>query len=750
MLLGALGADVIKVEGPGERGDRQAPIPPRVRGMSALYIHQNLNKRNVVLDLSQAADRETALKLLATCDVFLNNMRATTASGLGLGYDVVARGNPRIVYCLATGYGLVGPMANMGNADPQEQAFSGWTSLQGQPGGKGEIIRQTFHIDINTSLHIAAAILEALYARERTGVGQLVDLSMHGTAIALQRTRLAEFFATGTQPPPLGSATATSVPHQAFRCQDQVWIAVGVERDQHWTALCRALEAPDLLAERRFASNGGRVRGRDELVPRLEAIFAARPHQWWLLQLRRHRVPCSPLLTFDALRYHPQVTENAYMPVLDSRWGRVHVGGPPWVLSATPATLRAGSRQGEDTATIRDSVRAVRLRERPAPKPKEDLMSGPLEGIRVVELAQGHAGPYCGQLLADAGASVVKVEPREGDYARRLGPPFHGDEGAAFVALNRNKKSAVLEGADGRRALRALLATADVVIEDRAADPAWRSVRAALARVNRSAILCTISAYGERGPLRDQPATELTIQFMTGIPPGLGRIGDPPVRVGADMTYMYAGVYAYQGVLAALYHRRRTGVAQRVAVSLLGTMMNGRGIWWTMQSDPEQWGPPHMNSMVDPPNHGIPTRTLPLQMGWVRYGREELKALLDELGADDAEQAPILAALGPARPSANEVARMWAPVTSRCTAEEVVRTFERHNGEIIVMNDLPAVVAHPQTNAIGMIATLDHPSGPLRTIGSPWRLHSTPDRPLRTAPPALGEHTREVLELAGR
>lgn len=350
MLLGQLGADVIKVESPA--GDLSRAIPPPIGGMAVLYISCNFNKRGIILDLKRARDQEIALKLAATCDVFVENMRAGAVDRLGLSYEALAAINPRLIYCSAAGFGQTGPLASEGCADPQMQAFGGWTSVQGAPGGRGEMLRYFAHLDCTTATYAAHAILVALNAREETGRGQKIELSMLEAAMALQTTRLAEFFATGRQPDRLGSAAATTVPHQAFLCQDQVSLAVGVVREGQWPALCAALDRPDLAADPRYATNAGRIEHRATLIPDLEAAFAAKPARWWELRLTEAGVPNGRFWDFEVIRTHPQVTENGHLVRAQTPWRELDSAGLPWRFSGTPGEIRPGPVPGADTADV--------------------------------------------------------------------------------------------------------------------------------------------------------------------------------------------------------------------------------------------------------------------------------------------------------------------------------------------------------------------------------------------------------------
>jgi crotonobetainyl-CoA:carnitine CoA-transferase CaiB-like acyl-CoA transferase len=352
-LLGELGADVIKVEAPG--GDALShSVPPKIKGSSVLYISGNYNKRMIELNLKNEADRATALKIVEKSDVFVNNMRPGAVERLGLGYDVVSRVNPKIVYVVACAYGRVGPMAQEAGIDPTVQAFCGWCGITGPENGRGEMFRHLAHIDLTTATIVTQAVLQGLLARERTGKGQRIEVEMLRAAMAIQTNRLAEYFATGAQPRPLGSAASTTVPHQAFECEDSRYVAAGVVNEDQWPGFCRALKLHDLISDARFVSNPLRVENRAELIPIIAARFKTKPAAWWIVRLTKEKVPNGPFLTFDELRYHPQVIANGHIVEIETpHWGKLNVDSLPWKFDRTPAgPIRAGGLPGEHTAEV--------------------------------------------------------------------------------------------------------------------------------------------------------------------------------------------------------------------------------------------------------------------------------------------------------------------------------------------------------------------------------------------------------------
>ena len=364
MQLGALGADVIHIEQPGvDPRTLGAGVPPAIDGTSIGYITWNMNKRGLFLDLKSEADRETAYRLLETCDALLVNMRPGAAERLGMGYEQVRAANPRIVYTTITGWGEVGPMRDRPGADVQCQYFTGFWSTNGARGGRPEVYRHFTQMDATTGNVAAQAVLMGLLARHRSGEGQRIHVGMLRAGMALQSARIAEHLATGELHEPLGSAGFAAAPDQAFRCRDERWIGVSATSEDEWRRLAGALEAseasglPPLAEDARFAVNRERVQHRDELVALLERAFAQLPRDYWLLRLGDAGVPCGYPLTWDVLREHAQVLENGYIrEVLTSGWGHVQTGGPPWTLERTPARWFGTPLPGEHTGEILDEL----------------------------------------------------------------------------------------------------------------------------------------------------------------------------------------------------------------------------------------------------------------------------------------------------------------------------------------------------------------------------------------------------------
>lgn len=352
--LGALGADVIHVERPDVSWESiGAGVPPTISGTSIGYIAWNFNKRGLSLDMTAPGDQATALELLKTCDVFMNNFRPGTAARLGVDYETVSQINPQIVYCAMSGWGESGPMRDDPGADTQMRYFTGYHSGTGTPDGEDEIDRFTSSIDGTTGNQAVQAILMGLLARKRTGRGQRIHVSMLRSSATLQTVRLGEFLTSGREPARLGTAAQSTAPDRAFECENERYLGISVTSEQEWQAFCTVVERPDLLDDERFRSNSDRVAHRSELDAILEPVLLAKPVNAWILKFRQAGVPHGYPMTWEEIRHHEQVLANRHIIEVETpAWGNLLTGGPPWHFSDTPARWFSPPMPGEHTEDI--------------------------------------------------------------------------------------------------------------------------------------------------------------------------------------------------------------------------------------------------------------------------------------------------------------------------------------------------------------------------------------------------------------
>ncbi len=352
MILGDMGADVIKVEDPAGGDLYRTSGHLRLGGESVNYLSTNRNKRSITLNLQTAKGREILLELADSSDVLIENFRPESAKLLGIDWDVLRQRNERLIYCSITGFGNGGPYRDRTAVDPIIQAVSGLMGMTGEEGGGP--VRLGSAVGDLYGAHLAVqGVLLALIARSTSGLGQRVELSLLDAAVFGLIPREGEFFATGTVFPRMGSGHPQFVPFQAFEAAD-AWVYVAVFHDGLWTKFCAVLGDPQLAADARYATGAGRAEHREALVAALGEIFHTRPASHWLAELDLAGVPCAPINELDAVFDDPQVRHNQIVtPMQHPTAGEVQTLRNPIQMSGSPASIRrAPPLLGEHTAEV--------------------------------------------------------------------------------------------------------------------------------------------------------------------------------------------------------------------------------------------------------------------------------------------------------------------------------------------------------------------------------------------------------------
>src|SRR2546425_9981423 len=356
MLLGDLGADVIKVEHP-VGGDPARLGAPHRGGESAPFMTVNRNQRSITVDLKTPDGLAIARRLAARADVVLENWRPGAAARLGLGYDDVRRLNPRVVYCSISGFGQTGPYASRGGFDRIAQGMAGPMSINGEEDGPPLVVPIPI-ADIGTGMFGLIGILAALAYRARTGDRQAVDAPLLQTPIAWSVYEGAAFFATGEVPSRLGQGHRTNAPYQAFRTADG-WINLGGGSQQLWRDICAVLGVEPLADDPRFATPALRVQHRKELEALPQPRFLSAPTSVWLEKLEAAGVPAGAILSYGQVFTDPHVKARAMAVEVDhARAGRTRVLGIPFKLSQTPGAVpRPAPTLGQHTDEILGELR---------------------------------------------------------------------------------------------------------------------------------------------------------------------------------------------------------------------------------------------------------------------------------------------------------------------------------------------------------------------------------------------------------
>jgi len=346
MMLGDLGADVIKVERPGVGDESRGWGPPFTGqpygpypGESAYFIAANRNKRSITVNFKEPQGREIIRRLAAISDVLVENFMTGTLDEMELGYEALHALYPRLIYCSISGYGRSGPYAKRPGYDFIIQAEGGLMSItgpeEGQPCRVGVPI-----VDITAGMFAATAILAALRARDVTGDGQLIDLSLLDTQIALLANVGSGYLVSGRPPRRQGNAHPNIMPYGAFQGRDR-WFALAAANERQWALLCDVIARPDLKVDPRFATNKDRVTHRAELEALLNSELSQHDASHWLAQLQVAGLPCGPINTVPEAFVHPQAQARSLILETDHPvTGHLDLVGFPYKFGQTPAAVR--------------------------------------------------------------------------------------------------------------------------------------------------------------------------------------------------------------------------------------------------------------------------------------------------------------------------------------------------------------------------------------------------------------------------
>jgi formyl-CoA transferase len=352
LQLADLGADVVKIENP-DGGDQTRASGPFLDGESSSFLRLNRNKRSVALDLKAPRGKEIFRGLAARADVLVENLRPGTMKDLELDYPRLSQMNPRLVYVAASGWGQDGPYAQRPGLDIMAQGMSGLMSITGEEGGRNPVKVGVPVTDLTCALYGALAALAALRVRDRTGLGQFIDVCLFESGVSLAVWEAGRYFATGEIPRPLGSAHQTSAPYQAVRASDG-FFTLGATTARNWEACCDVFGLQPLKQDPRFAKNHLRHQNRRELIPLIEDVTEKRPARHWVEALTEAGVPCGLLQTYDQVFHDPHLTARGFFAdAPHSRLGPMKQIGSPMRLSDTPPRMeRAGPLLGEHSAQV--------------------------------------------------------------------------------------------------------------------------------------------------------------------------------------------------------------------------------------------------------------------------------------------------------------------------------------------------------------------------------------------------------------
>ena len=338
MVLGDLGADVIKVE-PPEGDETRGWGPPFAEGESAYYLCVNRNKRGIVINLKTDEGRKILRDLALQSDVLVENFRPGTLKKFGLDFETLHELNPKLIYCSITGFGQTGSMKDKPGYDFMIQALGGLMSITGEPDGE-PMKTGVAVVDLFAGQNAIIAILAALQARTLTGRGQQLDIALFDSQLGWLANVASNYLISGKLPKRHGNAHANIVPYQSFQASDG-WFAIAVGNDRQFVRLCDLIGKPEFAADEKFATNSARVQNRAELIPLLIDIFKTASVSDWLAKLDEAEIPCGPIQNFEQVFSMPVVGEREMLVKMEHPTiGKLPLVGSPLKMSETPVEFR--------------------------------------------------------------------------------------------------------------------------------------------------------------------------------------------------------------------------------------------------------------------------------------------------------------------------------------------------------------------------------------------------------------------------
>ena len=582
MLLAEQGAQVIKVEPP--QGDT-------TRGTPGFHIW-NRSKHSVVADPATPDGLAFIQQLAATADIVLSDFQPGSDARQQLRYDVLVQNNPGLISCHLPAFGTTGPHTTRYPDDTLVAAVSGLLGSQWshRDGGIYLVIPIASY---GAAFVASSSITAALFERDRSGLGQQLEVSWlagafaMNTGAALYHPDIMRLFSGRMNP--LGPIPV----YRLFKAQDD-WLFVACGNPTFWNKFCLALDQTEWLADPRYekAPWGIAAEDRDELADRIAAIIETKPRAEWLQILRDNDIPCAPVTSRQEFMDFSQVIHNRLrVEIDDPQLGKTVQMGVPIHLSETPGAIQnAAPLLGQHTETIKaNAERRIMNDER---KNKDSIPStkAPLEGVVVLDFASYIAGTLGPMMLAQLGATVIKVESLSGDAFRAFGFGFLGwNQGKRGVAVN-------LSSPEGQEIVYDLVRKADVVVENLRPGATKRYVidYDTLSEINPRLIYATVTAFGSSGPEHDYPGFDPLLQSRSGIMKAQGGHGQPPFYLTCGVCDYAAALLTAYGVTAALYARNKSGKGQHVETSLTAASMavqSGNFIFYDGRPDMENGGP---------------------------------------------------------------------------------------------------------------------------------------------------------------
>jgi formyl-CoA transferase len=604
-LLAELGAEVIKLEPPGV-GNVLRRLPALFNEQSLWFPTEGRHKKSLTVDLHGEKGQQIVKDLVKHCDVILENFRPGTMERWNMGWEELKKIKEDLVMVRVTGFGQEGPYKNRTSYDTMGAAMGGVIHLTGHPDGPPTLIQLALCDYISAAFN-ALAILLAIYYKSRSGKGQWAEITQYEVIFRMAEWTVAAYDKLGLVRGRHGNRHPSIAPQDLYLTKDERWVVISVPTNKIFARLSQALGRENLVEEERFSSPAMRAKNFEEINDLVGEWVRDKKLDEIVSILTEAGVPVGPLYSVKEILEdgHYQARENL-VKIDDPIYGELLVTNITPRFSATPVSVHdAGVPLGENTLEVlknileysTDQVNTLKEEGIIAPPEKDTdlpptsfkaqpgaetydklpwLKSGTgemvLDGLRIIELGNSLAASFATSLLSDFGAEVIKIEePGIGDNLRQL-PPFHQGKSLWWTVEGRNKKSITLDLSleEGKKVLTDLVATADIVAEGLRAGELerWDLGYEALKKVNEKIILLRLSGFGQEGPYKGRFSSDPVATAMAGTTFTIGFKERPPVKPGLAYGDYVPGIFGAIGIMAALYHRDRSGAGQSVELAL--------------------------------------------------------------------------------------------------------------------------------------------------------------------------------------
>jgi crotonobetainyl-CoA:carnitine CoA-transferase CaiB-like acyl-CoA transferase len=766
-LMALMGAAVIKVEPPqGDLTRRRGPFPGGVpdpdRG--GLFNYLNADKRGIMLELRDPAQRRMLDDVLAGADLLIHDVPPVARADCRLDSDVLTRKHPRLIVASISAYGGFGPRASYRAYEINAIHASGLTALNPRLCERPDLPPLKpygHHADFQGGLHAAAAALAALRYRMQTGVGQALDVSEQECLAAALELSLVWYTYEGKRTSRMG--WVNSAPTGIFDCADGRAELMCVE-DSHWQRLAQFVGKPEWLAEEIFTERRSRIRNSDAANALVAEAVANRPMLEVVRGLQAVRVPAAPVSTMAELYNDEHLKSRQFfiaLPAREAADAPVLAPGAPFKSTAMGwAMRRRAPRLGEHNDEVMREAASRRIATGApppsAPPAAAQPTSGPLSGVRVLDFSWVWAGPFCTLQLAHLGAEVIRVETTKRPCINRVIPPYaEGKPGVnragSFNQWNQGKRSLQLDLAKPQAAevARELVRHCDVAVENFAPGVIDRFGVGyqALRKERPDLIMLSMSGYGQTGPYAKFVSYGLMIASHCGLHTVTSYDGDRPRELGISYADPTTGIFGAYLIIAALIHRDRTGQGQHIDLSMLEAMemimpealleyaIGGREPVPIGNHDP--WMAPHNCYKA----RGDAEHWVTVAVG----SEAEWRALCAAMGKPSLADDPRFADAAARKRNEADLDRIIGAWTAGRDRWEITEILQRAGVAAIPTYTNEDVAKDRHLRERGFLVELPHPEiGAFTHAGVPWTMSHTPCK-VRAAAPCLGADTDYVL-----